>query len=145
MPIVGFGFTKIQVEKQKQPKGKVSINSNVSITNAESYEIKLGDSSQKGIRFEFSFTTKYTPDIANISLTGEVFYMGTEEVTEEVLKEWDENKKVSKKVVVGIMNTILSKCNVQAIVLSHELNLPSPVPLPRVNIKQVDDVKDDQS
>jgi hypothetical protein len=35
------------------------------------------------------------------------------------------------------MNNALHKCNIEAILLSKEMNLPSPVPLPRLNMNNV--------
>jgi len=29
----------------------------------------------------------------------------------------------------------LKKCNIESLVMSREINLPSPIPLPKVNIK----------
>jgi TP901 family phage tail tape measure protein len=43
-------------------------------------------------------------------------------------------KKVQNAWAV-LMNTILNRCNVESLILSRELNLPSPIPLPKVNIK----------
>jgi len=33
---------------------------------------------------------------------------------------------------------VLRKCNIKALVLAEDLNLPSPVPLPRVETKPAD-------
>jgi hypothetical protein len=32
----------------------------------------------------------------------------------------------------NILNSILTKCNIQALILSQDVNLPSPIPLPKV-------------
>ena len=38
--------------------------------------------------------------------------------------------------MAGLLNTILTKCNVQALILSQEVNLPPPIPMPKVQIAQ---------
>ena len=51
MAIVGFNFTKMNVEKNKAVEGKININNNVSIKDVEENELSLGKSKQKGVKF----------------------------------------------------------------------------------------------
>lgn len=136
MTVVGFNFVKMNVERTGVPRGKVSINNNVNIKSIEKVDLALGESKQQGLKFNFVFNSNFDPGIGKIELEGEVLYMGTDEKVKEILSTWDTEKKVSKDIVVGVLNSILAKCNVQAISLAHELNLPSPVPLPTVNVNQ---------
>ena len=43
-------------------------------------------------------------------------------------------KKLNKDVAEKIINNILTKCNIQSIILSNTVNLPPPVPMPKVNV-----------
>ena len=56
--------------------------------------------------------------------------------TKEILASWKKDKKVPKELMAGLLNTILTKCNIQALILSQEINLPAPIPLPKVQIAQ---------
>jgi hypothetical protein len=38
--------------------------------------------------------------------------------------------------MVPVLNSILAKCNIQAIILTREVNLPPPIPLPKVQFKE---------
>ena len=44
---------------------------------------------------------------------------------------WKKEKKVDKDIMTQVLNTALTRCNVQALILSQDLNLPPPIPLPR--------------
>jgi len=40
--------------------------------------------------------------------------------------------KVPKDIMSGVLNTVLTKCNIEALILSQKVNLPPPIPLPSV-------------
>lgn len=134
MTIVGFNFTKIHVERKKMVKGKINIKNNVSIKKVEEADLSLGKNKQSGLRFIFEFTSNYEPKVGEIILGGEVLYLMDEKHVKDVLKGWKKNKKVPKELTAGILNTVLQKCNIQALVLSRDINLPPPIPLPKVNV-----------
>ena len=50
----------------------------------------------------------------------------------EAEKQWKKDKKIPKEIVEEMMSHILSKCNIEALLMSREINLPPPIPLPKV-------------
>ncbi len=134
MTIVGFNFTKINAEKSGLPKGKINIKNNVGIKNVEEADLSLGKSKQTGLRFVFEFTSSYEPKIGEITLTGEVLYLADEKTVKEILKEWKKDKKVQKDITAAVLNTVLQKSNIQALMLAQDINLPPPIPLPKVSV-----------
>ena len=136
MAVVGFSFSKISAEKKKGMQDKVNINNNVSIKSVQEADLALGAAKQKGVRFEFIFTSDYSPDVAMITLEGELLYVGQDAIVKEVLDSWKKEKKLSKSVTSEIFNNILSRCNVEAIVISREINVPPPIPMPKVDSKK---------
>ena len=50
----------------------------------------------------------------------------------ELLSSWEKDKKIPNSVMPAIFNTILAKCNVKALTLSQEINLPPHIRLPIV-------------
>ena len=135
MAIVGFDFTKINVEKKTNAKGNIKINNNVSIKDVKDQELTLGTIKQKALKFSFNFNTKYEPDLANITFEGYVLFLEKPEKVKEILDNWKKTKKLPKEITTPVLNTILSKCNVQALIMSRDLSLPSPIPLPKVEEK----------
>ena len=133
--IVGFGFTKLSAEKGETAKGKIDINNNVSIKDIKEDDFSLGkDKKQNVLRFIFEFTSKYEPNVGNILFEGELLYMEEPKKAKEILADWKKDKKMPKELMAGLLNAILTKCNVQALIISQQVNLPPPIPLPKVQI-----------
>ena len=139
MTIIGFQFNKILIEKLNPIKGKISVNNNVSLTNVEKSELAFGKEKQNVLKFEFEFNANYEPKsgdkVASIILNGGLTYLDTPEKITEVEKGWKKNKKIPKEIMTPVLNSILSKCNIEALVLAKEINLPPPIPMPKVNVK----------
>ena len=138
MTIVSFNFTKIEAEKKESGKGKININNNVTIENVEEKNLSLGNQKQKVVSFIFEFTSKYTPNAGNIKLVGNVLYMEDSKKVKEIIDGWKKDKKLPKDIMTKILNVILNKSNVQALILSDHVNLPPPIPLPKVQAKPSD-------
>ncbi|MBL7050700.1 hypothetical protein ISS04_00900 [Candidatus Woesearchaeota archaeon] len=135
MTIISFNFTKINAERKEGAKGKISIANNIGIKDVKSFELKLGKNKENALKLEFLFEAKYTPNIGNISLGGEIVYMGTADKVKDIETEWKKNKKLPNDVIEEVMGNILSKCNIEALIMSKEINLPAPIPLPKVKSK----------
>jgi hypothetical protein len=136
MTVIGFNFSRINVERTGSKKGKITISNNVSISEVSELKIPLGGDKAKCVKFDFKFDSKYEPSVATISLAGDLLYLLPNAEADKIITEWKKNKKLTKEALGPVMNAILSKCNVEALILSKELNLPSPIPLPKVNVKQ---------
>lgn len=132
MAIVGFNFTKIDVERKETPKGDIKIKNNIRIVDVKEYDIGLSAKSQKSVSFSFAFESIYDPSVCNIKLSGNVLYMDSVENINKLLDGWKKNKTVPKEVMGTVLNTALARSSIQSVILSQEMNLPSPIPLPKV-------------
>jgi hypothetical protein len=132
MTIVGFDFVKIGAEKKNPVRGKISINNNVAIKSVEEHNLNLGRDKKDALKFEFEFIAKYDPDIGTIKLGGNVIYMEDSKKVKDIMDGWKKDKKLPKDVSTGVLNTILTKCNVEALILSKDINLPPPIPMPKI-------------
>jgi len=135
MAIIGFNFTAINAEKEGIAKGSIKISNEVTIKNVEEINLSLGKAKEKALKFMFEFISKYEPAIGKISIKGEILDIEDPKKTKEILKEWKKSKKVPKEVMTVLLNNILTKCNIKALVLSQDMNLPPPIPLPSVRVK----------
>lgn len=135
MAIVGLNFNKITAEKKAGAKGKINISNNVSVKEVEQSNLNLGSQSQEGLKLTFEFTSKYEPDFGAIVLEGHLVYIEDPKKVKEVLAGWKKDKKLPNDVMRETLNAVLNKCNVQALILSREINLPPPIPMPKVNVK----------
>ena len=139
--IVGFGFTKITAEKNESAKGKIDINNNVSVKDVVEDNLSLGKEKQTALKFSFEFASKYEPNLGKIALEGNLLYMADAKKAKEILASWKKDKKVPQEIMAGLLNTILTKCNIQALILSQDVNLPPPIPLPKVHMQQKQETK----
>jgi hypothetical protein len=131
MTIIGFSFTKMLIERKKPVQGKINIGNNVKIINAEESKLSL-DPNKAAAKFYFHFVSKYEPGVAEIELKGELTYLDSKEKVKTMLQSWKKDKKLPPALMTNILNNILAKCNVQALVMSRDMNLPAPIPLPKV-------------
>lgn len=131
MKILNINFTAIKAEKKGVPKGKLNVNNNIKLENIQRANIGL-QKDRVALKFDFKFTTKFDPDIATMELKGELMALGEKEQAETILEEWKESKKVKKQDLTNLLNNIMNKCSLEVILLSRELDLPSPIPLPRI-------------
>ena len=132
MPIIGFNFTKINAERKEGAAGKVSIKNNVTIKSVNQENLALGKEKQNALRISFEFTSKYEPKIGGILIEGNLMFMGESKKIKEIMDGWSKNKKIPKDIMSNILNNILTRCNIQALILSRDVNLPPPEPLPKV-------------
>ncbi|MBR9690533.1 hypothetical protein GOV08_02500 [Candidatus Woesearchaeota archaeon] len=136
MTIVGFLFTKMNAEKKEGVKGKINISNNISIKDVAQAKVSFGAKDQQGIGFHFHFKSKYEPKAGEISFDGNVLYLIDKKDAKKILDNWKKDKKIEKTVMRNILNTVLTRCNIQALILSKEIGLPPPIPLPKVGSKK---------
>jgi len=137
MPIIGFGFNKINVEKKAPVKGSINIKTNFGITGVEKSNIDLGGANGKIAKFMFEFLSSYEPKIAEIKLTGELVYFDKAERIDAIEAGWKKDKlKNEQQLVAEVYNHILGKCSVEALILEREMGLPPSMQMPKVAIKE---------
>jgi hypothetical protein len=134
MTVVGLQINKIVVDKIAPVKGKVSVNNNVAVKDVEKTDLTFGSSKQDAVQFKFEFKASYEPKIATMTFEGVVTYFDTPAAIEDIMKGWKKDKKVAPEIMSGVLNSILTRCNIEALLLSREVNLPPPIPMPKVKV-----------
>ena len=135
MPVVGLSFNKIVIEKFSPVKGKVQVNNNVALKDVEKTDLTIGPTKQGALKFHFEFTANYEPKIGNMTFNGFLTFFEKPEKIKEIVDGWKKDKKLPKDTMSSVLNTVLSRCNVEALILAREVNLPPPIPLPKVTVK----------
>ena len=135
MTLIGFNFNKMLTEKKSKAVGKINVKNNVIITKIQEAKLNMGASKQAGVEFSFQFTVDYEPNIALIELSGSVVYMGSTDKVKEIISKWTKEKKMTPDVVEEVYNYVLHKCNVQALILARDMQLPAHIQLPKVTAK----------
>ncbi len=135
MTIVGLQFDKIVVDRMAVPKAKMSVKNNIIIKDLEKREFNVGKAKQAMLLFKFEYEANYEPKIAKIVLNGTTTYVEQEAKVDELIKGWKKDKKIPKDVMTPLLNNILNRCNIEALILAREVGLPPPIQLPRVTVK----------
>ncbi len=99
--------------------------------------MKIGSQTKKVLQFAFKYDSAYGPGIGHIKILGDLIYMNEDKVVKEIAKAWKDTKTkdLPKEVMSPVLNTILNKSSIMALMLSKEVNLPPQVQLPKVKIQ----------
>ena len=138
MVVVGLNLLKISVEREELLKGKININNHMGVKGVEKKDFAFGKHKEPGLRFVFMYQTVYTEDkkvVGKVDIEGEALFMEQPEVVTKIYDDWKKEKKLPTVVMGQVLNAAMGKCNIKAIVLTDEVGLPSPVPMPKVSPK----------
>jgi len=134
MTIIGFNFTRIIAERAPRASAKLQITNNIALKNVQASPIGA-DETKSTVRVGFHFESLYQPNIARIMLDGDVLLLLEKKIADEFVKGYNEKKQVPVAAMQQALNHVLDRCNIQALLLAKDLNLPSPIPLPKVNVQ----------
>ncbi len=132
MKLVGFNFSKIGAEKySKTLVENLKVNTNIDIADVKDVKSDVIQSKESLLGVDFSYEISYEPKFAKIFFSGMVLVSMPAKEAELFIKEWAK-KSVPEEFRLPLFNVILKKCNLKALQLEEEINLPSHVPLPSV-------------
>lgn len=130
MPVVGISINNIDAKKYGEVTVGVKISSNTDLKSVK--EQSLPGFDKKALLVEFKFLTQYLAPkdkkVAEFIIGGDVLVV--DDKYKEMLEMWNKEKKLPENISLQVVNTIFNKCAKKSIILSDDLQLPSPVPLP---------------
>ena len=131
MPIIKVNVHKVNAERSLKGKsGQIKINNNVSVKDVE--DLNFAVDGKKGLKVTFAFNCSYEPNLGKIDVEGQVLYVDVDKKVSKAKMDWEKDKTIPVEVMEEIINAALHKGNIQAIKISEDVNLPSPLPLPKV-------------
>lgn len=133
MQIIGFNLIKISAERKEKQQGKLEIKQNINIDDIS--EDKINISKEEVIKITFSFNVDYSPDFAKLEIKGQTVLLPGKDEAKEIFKEW-KKKQIPEHFRIPLFNFIMGKCNIKALELEDELNLPLHLPMPRLSPKK---------
>ena len=133
MTIVGFNFTRITAQKKGDQSKKINIKNNIALKGVVSHDLILTESGSKGFNASFEFNSEYSPGMGNISIGGDIFVVKPEKEVKLILDEWKKNKKLPDDLVPQYFGFAMKKFNLKAMNLAEDVNLPSPIPMSKIN------------
>ena len=138
MPIVGFNFDKILAEKKEPVTKDLKIKPDVTIEEVKIEEFAISSNKkEKLLKVVFDFSIEYLPKIGLIQINGHILYSEDPKEIGEISTNWKKNKDIRNDTFLQFINSILVRCNIKALSLSQEVNLPPPLRMPTL-AKKVD-------
>jgi len=129
MKIIGFTINKIQAERKNPVKDKLEIKSGLNIEDITKETVDISKNS--AIKFDFTYSVDYTPDVAEIKIKGSVIAIDEKDESKDLLKEW-KKKKFNSPLKIPLFNFIMDKCTIKSLELEEQLGIPFHIPLPRL-------------
>ncbi len=138
MKILGFNFTKVQVEKFKDRVENLKIGTRIDVSNILSTKADMLKTREEILAVKFTFGLDYEPELAKIDLEGNIVLSLEPKMAKEVLKEW-KGKQMPSEFRQTLFNIIMRKAGLRAIQLEEEMNLPIHFQLPTLKIQEKKD------
>jgi len=126
MPIKDVEITLIDAKRVSRRGEKVQnirIDNNSTVTMIK--EVPDGTA-----QIEFRYTANYG-GIGSIRIEGSLIFSG--DVT-ELIKKWSETSNMPDKTAGEVHTAIMAACVPEAVLISRDLKLPPPMPLPQVKV-----------
>ena len=134
MTVIGFALSKILIERKEAIKGKIEVKSKLNVKNMKKEDIKLVENKDV-LRFDFEYAITYEPELAKVEMQGHLLLMVEPKQTKELLDAWKKKSQVPEDIKLGVYNTIFHKCNIKALELEEDFNLPPHLQLPYIQAK----------
>lgn len=129
MKIVGFNFTRVNMEKFSDDYKELKINTHIDIVDVKKTTSEIIQPKEVLFEIKFNYNIDYEPKIAQISFSGLLLLLVDPKMAKSFLKQW-KDKKFPEEHKITIFNVILKKANLRALQLEDELNLPLHISLP---------------
>ncbi|MEM2937455.1 MAG: hypothetical protein QXJ63_02785 [Candidatus Bathyarchaeia archaeon] len=121
---VNVSITNISGERLwdiSKPIPPIQINTNLNL-------VEIEKKSEDTLEVPFVLTVNYNPSVAQISMKGRAFVLGSKEEIGKIYSEYKEKKPPPSVLIQSICNTVF----IESVILSKTLNVPPPIPLPQI-------------
>ncbi len=121
-------YKSIEVRRFGDKSEPATINNNSTLTHVTAE----GDV----LNISFVFSSNYEPNIGVIRIEGDLKLNENKKTISGALEEWKTSgkKNLPKDIAEKVHNTILTNCVLEASILARDVKLPTPLPIPQVQI-----------
>lgn len=126
MSITKFEIKSIDAERftnKGKPMKNVRIDHNSSVT-------KIKQITKDSFDVYFRFTANYS-SMGRIELEGS---LEIKDAPKDLANKWRDDNEMPKEIANKIHSTIIRNCIPQSVLISREIKLPPPIPMPKVNM-----------
>ena len=136
MPIVGFGFDRINVERKQQFSKEDKINNSLKIYEVKETKLKTSDKNEEdALTLLFEFGLDYGK-AGILELKGHIIFYDSKDQIKEIYDFWEKNKRLPTEFSTHMFNFIMLKSTVRALSLEEEVGLPLHLRLPRFKVEK---------
>ena len=128
MPVKTVEITSIDARRFTKPGEKIT---NVRIDNNSSVTL-ITPMNDEEANVEFRYTASYG-GIGSIRMEGVIIYAGN---VKDLSTKWINEGNMPDEIAGEIHTAIMRVCVPEAIVISKDIKLPPPIPLPNINFKK---------
>jgi hypothetical protein len=133
MAIIGMSFKTMEARREEEEiKAEIKVNSVPKINSLK--EITVPTLGKKVLSLAFEFVTSYDPRVGEIKIGGELLYLTPN--NKEILKQWEKEKKLPEAASLEVLNYLFRRCLLKVSNIAEDLQLPPPVPLPKIKPKK---------
>ncbi|MFO7991008.1 MAG: hypothetical protein R6U61_01785 [Thermoplasmata archaeon] len=126
MPVVDFELKSLDAERfgdKKKSMKNVRVDHNSSVIGVKKLKKDIFD-------VTFRFTANYS-GLGRIEIEGKLKFKGG---PGDLDQKWSDDNQMPNQVANEIHSTVISNCIPEAVFLARDIQLPPPIPLPKVNI-----------
>ena len=120
------------MEKKKTLKAPIKVDTGMKILDVKKEEIAVAGKKESIIKFDYQFNVNYNKDEAEVVIAGHLLLAEDQKVIKEIYDKWKKEKKMEPNITQAVMNNVLMKCNIKALLLTQEVGLPPHIRLPLV-------------
>lgn len=127
MPIVNFELKSIDAERFTERGAAIKnirVDHNSSVT-------RMTQVDKDNCIIGFRFTANYK-GMGRIEIEGQLVYQGDN--VSNLASYWSKENQMPSNIANEVHSTVISNCIPEAVFIARDLQLPPPIPLPKVNI-----------
>jgi hypothetical protein len=88
-------------------------------------------------QIDFRFTANYT-GLGYIKIEG---HLTVADLGDKVMDEWRRSNNLPVEDANLVHNAIVGNCMITALIISREIKLPAPIPIPRINMQKKPEIR----
>jgi hypothetical protein len=129
--IKGWELNSIEAKRFSRV-GEKLMNVRIDHNNVVTSVIPLN---QTDVSIEFRFTANYS-GIGFVRMDGKLVVADDSRSPESIAKEWGSTNNMPPELANIVHNAVISNCVITATIITRDIQLPPPVPLPQVDMSQ---------
>ena len=134
MSIKSFEFSNIEGKRFSKLNEKIM---NIKIDHNSTITL-ISVASQNDVLIDFRFTTTFG-GVGVVTIEGHIVWGDCE--ANAVSKSWSTTSQIPNEMAQEVHSAILANCLSEVVMLSRDLRLPPPIPIPAINPKDAKGIK----